>query len=154
MLKLKSNKDNNFIFLDSIELCNRIIGEDTELVIFTGYGLSDCKTFQAPPVTNSIVDCNQYNFNATLYDDKDDIVCVLTCASPTGTYKLFGVEKAHILVSDILFNKTNELGHELDMKHQKNMSERKDPEKPITFHYPEPKNDFSEPGTFFWNDEF
>lgn len=42
-------------------------------------------------------------------------------------------------------------GYELG---KKNMSERKEPEKPITFHYPEPKNDFSEPGTFFWNDEF
>ena len=154
MLKLKSNKDSNIIYLNSIELGDCIIGEDIELVIFTGDGLDDCKTFQAPPETSSIIDCSQYNFNATLYDDKHDIVCELTGASPTGTYKLFGAEKAHILVSNILFNMTNELGHELAMKHQKNMSERKEPEKPITFNYPEPKNDFSEPGTFFWNDEF
>lgn len=155
MLKLKSNKDNNFILLDSIELGDCIMGEDTELVVFTGDGLSDCKTFQTPPETNAIVDCNQYLFSGTVYDDNQHIVCELTGASSTGTYKLFGVEKAHVLVSNILFNMVNNLGHELAMKHQKNMSNKTDKENPITFYYPETNNNkFSEPGTFFWNDEF
>jgi len=154
MLKLKSNKDNNFILLDSIELGDCIMGEDTELVTLTGDSLSDYKSFQAPPETNAIVYGSHYYFNATLYDDDNSVVCTFTEASPTGTYKLLGIEKTLVLVSNILFNMSNKLGYELGMKHQKNMSERKEPENPITFHYPEPKNDFSEPGTFFWNDEF
>ena len=154
MLKLKSNKDNGIVLLDSIELGDCIMGEDTELVTLTGDRLSDYKSFQAPPETNAIVDCSHYDFNATLYDDNNNVVCTFTKASPTGTYKLLGVEKTLVLASNILFNMSNKLGYELGMKHQKNMSERKETEKPITFHYPEPKNDFSEPGTFFWNDEF